>query len=98
MGCCARFKVFRRTGDSGRDHDNIGSGKSMLQSIVLREVAGDFLQPVGLLGEEMLGPCGTDRYRRDVGEIRSNTWGIDHIVESELIDKRTSFQEKGEWL
>jgi len=33
-----------------------------------------------------------------VGEIRGNTRGVDNIVESKLVNKRTSFQEKGERL
>lgn len=34
----------------------------------------------------------------DVGEISGNTWGVDNIVESELIDERAGLEEEGQWL
>jgi hypothetical protein len=33
-----------------------------------------------------------------VREISSNTWGVDDIVEGELIHERAGFQEKGKRL
>jgi len=33
-----------------------------------------------------------------VGEISGNTWGVDNIVESELIDERAGLEEEGQWL
>ena len=34
----------------------------------------------------------------DVGEIGSNTWGVDNIVEGELIDERAELEEEGQRL
>lgn len=33
-----------------------------------------------------------------MGEISSNTWGVDNIVKSELIDERAGLEEEGQWL
>ena len=33
-----------------------------------------------------------------MGEISGNTWGVDNIVESELIDERAGLEEEGQWL
>lgn len=34
----------------------------------------------------------------DVGEVSSDTWGIDDIVKSKLINERAGFEEEGERL
>jgi hypothetical protein len=34
----------------------------------------------------------------DVGEIGGNAWGVDNIVEGELIDERGSLEKEGQWL
>ena len=33
-----------------------------------------------------------------MGEIGSNTWGVDNIVEGELIDERAELEEEGQRL
>ena len=33
-----------------------------------------------------------------MGKICSNTWSVDYIVESELVNERGGFAEEGQWL
>lgn len=34
----------------------------------------------------------------DVGQVSTNTWGVDDIVEGELVDERAELQEQGQRL
>lgn len=84
-----------RTGNSGRDHDDVGAGQSILQAVILGQVAGDFLtlvlafQPWGSLRTSMAYSNG-----RDMREIGSNTRGVDNIVKGEFIDEGRGFEQE----
>ena len=40
----------------------------------------------------------TYRWRGHVREVGADAGSVDHIVEGELVDKRTDLQQKGQWL
>jgi hypothetical protein len=87
------------TGDTGWDHDDVSTGQGKLQSIVLGEVAGDFLLIVSAaLTGDALGEGHTYGNRGDVGEICSDAGGVNNIVKGKLVNKRASLQQEGERL
>lgn len=36
--------------------------------------------------------------RRNMREVGGDTWGVDDVVESELVDERTGLEQKRQWL
>ena len=87
------------TGNTGRDDDNVSTGQGKLQSIVLGEVAGDFLVIVSAAPtRDALGKGHTYGNRGDVGEICSDAGGVNNIVKGKLINKRAGLQQEGERL
>jgi hypothetical protein len=89
-----RNKRFRLTGNSGRNNDDIRVLESKFRSIILGKVAGDFLYPTSAFLVLILNGC-THGGRGDVGEIGSDTWGIDNIVQCQLSDQRRGLEEEG---
>lgn len=73
----------------------------MLQTIILGEIAGDFLQ----LWSELLVQAkprsrriGTYSNRGDVRKVGSDTGSVHNIVQGKLINQRASLQEERERL
>lgn len=52
------------------------------------------LDTLSILGEETFNL----RNGRDVAQIGSDTWGVDHIIKGEMVDERTGLEEEREWL
>lgn len=86
----------RRTGNAGRNDDDISTGECLFQTVIIWQVARDFLLNGELYDQrhslKRKGRTYSDR--RDVREVSSNTRGVDDIVESKLINERAGFQEK----
>lgn len=93
--------VIVHTGNTSGDDNDISVLEGRLGSIILGEVAGDFLR-LSILSVSYIGPRGsfgrTYGGRRDVGEISSNAGGVDHIVEGQFRDERRGLEEEGQWL
>jgi hypothetical protein len=87
-----------RTGNASRDDDDIGAGESLLEAVILGEETGDFLhrQSTQILG--VYSCLVTYGNGGDVREISGNTGGVDHIVESQLVDQRAGLEEEREGL
>lgn len=87
-----------RTGNASRDDDDIGAGESLLEAVILGEETGDFLrrQSTRILG--VYSCLVTYGNGGDVRQISGNTGGVDHIVESQLVDQRAGLEEEREGL
>jgi len=87
-----------RTRNSGWDNDHVGASEGLLHAIVCREVTLDLLPQSQCLLFTLQPRKVAYGNGGDVGEIGGDTWGVDNIVESELVDKRASLHEEGERL
>jgi hypothetical protein len=89
-------RVVQLTRNSCGNDDDIRTRKGFLQTVILREVAGDILFSHQNDSSTQTGSSWTPthRNRRDVGEIGGHSRGIDDIVERQLVHERADFQEK----
>ena len=88
-----------RTGNAGRDDDDVRASESVLQAVILGEETGDFLnrqstRVVGA-GRQLTFTYGNGR---DMRQISSNTGSVDHIVEGQLVDQRAGLEEERQGL
>ena len=89
-----------RTRNASGDDNNISILEGGFGSVVLGEVASDFLvlliAVVGGTYRDIL-EC-THGNGRDVGQVGSDTWGVDDIVEGQFGDQRRCLEQEGQWL
>ena len=91
--------VIRLTGDTSWDDNHVSTSEGLLHSIVCWKEALDLLylfSANALLNVYVMEcPYGDGG---DVGQIGGDTWSVDDIVKSELLDERAGLEEEREGL
>jgi hypothetical protein len=90
--------VAQLTRNTGRDDNDVGAGKSALETVVLGQVSGDSLLPFSNSSCVCGAKANSYRWCGDVREVGSDTWCVDDIVEGELVNELAVLEEEREGL
>jgi hypothetical protein len=99
LACATRpCEVVQLTRNTGRDDNDVGAGKSALETVVLGQVSGDSLLPFSNSSCVCGAKANSYRWCGDVREVGSDTWCVDDIVEGELVNELAVLEEEREGL